>query len=106
MSYNTKHALHRRSDIFVQSIRKLNDDNGALAWGPQQPPNHRSAGLAPYLAKHNLHTSEVSMTARISKRVLYKNAEAPGLRQEIGPRRFRLRTDLNAETVELSQQTR
>ena len=60
LSAQLKHALHRSRDVLMQTVRKLDDDDGALARRPQQTPNDSATRLPAYFAKDDFHATKLA----------------------------------------------
>jgi hypothetical protein len=55
-----KHALHRSRDVLMQTVGKLDDDDGALARRPQKTADDSTPGLTAYFAKDDFHASKLA----------------------------------------------
>jgi hypothetical protein len=55
-----KHALHRSRDVLVETVGKLDDDDGALSGRSQETPDDSSTGLTAYFAKDYFHASNLA----------------------------------------------
>jgi hypothetical protein len=55
-----KDPLHRGRHVLVETVWKLDHDDGTLSWCPQETAHDGSPGLTPHLAQYDLHTEEAS----------------------------------------------